>query len=146
MNNQSPHFSESFPIDPLSIGANFFSIDGLEFSFHLLRDNYPTLALVIQNLLIETRLNHETNTLDKLIELEMDVQVVSNIVTALSDMAELAANGHVDSKEEMIAIHQTLLDWLLYAQSFLNEINPLNMEAPLSTIKQQRSSLNNEPP
>jgi Na+/phosphate symporter len=83
----------------------------------------------VQNLLAETRSLHSNNTRDKLIELDLDVQMVSDIVTALSQVAEHAAgskeHSKEHSKEEMIAIHQTLLDWLLYAQSFLETINPL---------------------
>ena len=70
---------------------------------------------------------HTNNTQEKLIPLELDVQIVSDIVTALSEIAEHAALCEVHTKEERIAIHQTLLDWLLYAQSFLNMIDPLAM-------------------
>lgn len=62
---------------------------------------------------------------DKLIPLELDVHIISDIVTALSEVAEQAAQSDEHSKQEMITIHQTLLDWLLYAQSFLDTINPL---------------------
>ncbi|WP_157118013.1 hypothetical protein [Oceanicoccus sagamiensis] len=127
MDKQAPPFSESLPIDPLVISANYFSLDCLEFSFHCLREEYPSLALAVQNLLVESRLQHENNSREKLIELELDVQTVSDIVTALSEVAEHAALTEGHSKEEMIAIHQTLLDWLLYAQSFLDTINPLAM-------------------
>ena len=127
MNKLPPPFSESLPIDPLVISANYFSLDCLEFSFHCLREEHPTLALTVQNLLAETRVMHTNNTQEKLIPLELDVQIVSDIVTALSEIAEHAALCEVHTKEERIAIHQTLLDWLLYAQSFLNMIDPLAM-------------------
>ena len=124
MDKQQP-FNESLPIDPLVISANYFSLDCLEFSFHYLREEHPSLALTVQNLLAESRSQHSHNTQDKLIPLDLEVQTVSDIVTALSEIAEEAAESEAHSKEEMIAIHQTLLDWLLYAQSFLDTINLL---------------------
>ncbi len=128
LDKQPPQFDQSLPIDPIGISANYFSLDCLEFSFHCLREEHPSLALIVQNLLAETRTHHCNNSRDKLIQLELDVQAVSDIVTALSEVAEHAAQSEEHGKEEMIAIHQTLLDWLLYAQSFLDTINPLAIE------------------
>ncbi len=120
-------FGESPPTDPLIISANCFSLDCLEFSFQLLREEHPSLALIVQNLLAENRTQHSPQ--DKLIPLSLDVHRVSEIVTALSEVAEQVAQNEEHSKEEMIAIHQTLLDWLLYAQSFLDTINPLSISS-----------------
>ncbi len=117
MSQQPP--STSLPIDPLAVASNYFSLHCLEFSFNLLREHYPALALAIQNLTAQARQNHICNSEDKLLALDLDVQLVSDIVSALSDIAEQAANCNTGDKDKMIAIHQTLLDWLLYAQSFL---------------------------
>lgn len=59
--------------------------------------------------------------------IKLEVQLVSNIVSALSNIAELVANTNDRNKEEKVAIHQVLLDWLLYAQTFLNEMNALTI-------------------
>ena len=125
MDKQHPSFSESLPINSLVISASYFSQDCLEFSFHCLREEHPSLALIVQNLLAESRAEHQHNMQDKLIPLELDVHIISDIVTALSEVAQQAAQSDEHSKQEMITIHQTLLDWLLYAQSFLDTINPL---------------------
>ena len=128
MNQQSP--AQSLPIDPLSVASNYFSLCCLEFSFQLLREQHPTLALAIQNLTAEARLKQLANSDDKLLALDLDVQLVSDIVSALSDIAEHAAGSDEHDRDTMIAIHQTLLNWLLYAQTFLDA-------APASTPSQK---------
>jgi hypothetical protein len=110
------------------VAVNYFSLDCLQLSFELLRDHNPSLALLIQNEISTARQQQLINDQDKLIELTMDVVSVSEIVTALSKVAELSADDNSQcSKEMMIKIHQTLLDWLLYAQSFLREVAPLSL-------------------
>lgn len=115
-------------LDPLVIAVNYFSFECLQLSFQLLRDHSPSLALLIQNEISSARQQQLINDQDKLIELSMDVLQVSDIVSALSDVAEMAADEKQCSKETMIKIHQTLLDWLLYAQSFLREVDLLSLK------------------
>ncbi|MEH6557136.1 MAG: hypothetical protein V7459_14340 [Oceanicoccus sp.] len=110
---------EKNPVD----NATQLTVDCLEFSFLLLREIRPSLALIIQNLLAESRHYGDVNTGAKLITLNLDSQIVSDIVTALSGVAEHAASNDGSNKEQMVAIHQTLLDWLLYAQSFLDDFS-----------------------
>ena len=100
------------------------TVDCLGFSFLLLRKIRPSLALTIQNLIAESRHYGDINTGAKLITLNLDSQVVSDIVIVLSDVADQAASNNGCNKEQMVAIHQTLLDWLLYAQSFLDDFSP----------------------
>ncbi len=119
MNNRDFAFRLSQPIDPLSIAPNYFSLDCLELSFQLLREQHPGLALNCQNLLADARQQHHYASQDKLIPLEFDVLTVSQIVTALSETVDSSVNDGLLSKDEMIAVHQTLLNWLMYAQSFL---------------------------
>lgn len=114
-----PSNSGSHPIDPLSIAPNYFSLDGLEFSFELLREHHPALALCVQNLIAEARIQHQHCREEKQFPLDMSVSDVSAIVTALASIAEQSANSALDGEDTMIAIHQILLDWLLYAQSFI---------------------------
>jgi hypothetical protein len=119
LNNQPPYFSNSEPIDPLIVAANYFSLDCLEISFNLLRDQHPCLALSIQNILAEVRYKQTHNHQDKKIALHMELELVSKMVTALSSIAESAANDTQQCQSTLVSIHQTLLDWLLYAQSLL---------------------------
>jgi hypothetical protein len=121
LNRQLPAFIESLPIDPLVVAANYFSLDCLQITFKLLRDKQPCLALEIQNCIVEARFEHSHNPQDKRVALHMGLQQVSNIVTALSAIAESAASDSSYCKASIASIHQTLLDWLLYAQSFLVE-------------------------
>ncbi|MEE8057298.1 MAG: hypothetical protein V3T17_05615 [Pseudomonadales bacterium] len=114
-------------IDSVSTAPNYFSLGCLEFSFHLLRSQHPTLALAVQNLIAKARLNPINNSREKVLLIKLEVQLVSNIVSALSNIAELVANTNDRNKEEKVAIHQVLLDWLLYAQTFLNEMNALTI-------------------
>lgn len=116
-----PSSSRSHPIDPLSIAPNYFSLNGLESSFELLREHHPALALRVQNLIAEARIDHHQCSEEKQLPLDMNVSDVSAIVTALASIAEQSANSALDGEDTMISIHQTLLDWLLYAQSFLPE-------------------------
>jgi hypothetical protein len=121
LNRQLPAFTESLPIDPLVAAANYFSLDCLQISFKLLRDQQPCLALVIQNCLALPRTQQNYNHQDKQVALQLELQQVSDIVTALSAIAESAASDSNHCKASLATIHQTLLDWLLYAQSFLVE-------------------------
>ena len=121
MNRQLPAFIESLPIDPLVVAANYFSLDCLQITFKLLRDKQPCLALTVQNYIVEARHQHSHNHQDKQVALHMELQQVSNIVSALSAIAESAASDRSHSKASIASIHQTLLDWLLYAQNFLVE-------------------------
>ncbi|WP_101759385.1 hypothetical protein [Oceanicoccus sp. KOV_DT_Chl] len=123
-------FHHSQPIDPIAIAANYFSLDCLELSFQLLRDNHPATALRIQNLIAEQRLQHINNAQDKLIALDLDVYEVSDIVSIIAQQAEIIATQENKTKTEMIIVHQTLLDWLLYAQSFLADIDLLSIHEP----------------
>lgn len=123
--NNSSHFIESRPLNALSVAPSVFSLECLEFSFELLRHCHPSLALTVQNLMASYRPAHNSAPQDKTIAIELDVQLVSDIVICLSEIAESAASNEEIGKEEKIKIHQSLLDWLIYAQSFMDEVQPL---------------------
>jgi len=118
LTDSQPDESSADTVTPLSVEC-------LESSFLLLRDIRPSLALTVQNLIAESRHYSEPHPRDKLITLNLDAQIVSDIVTTISLVAEQAASDDDCDKEHMIAIHQTLLDWLLYAQCFVGDVAPL---------------------
>ncbi|MGK0500912.1 MAG: hypothetical protein ACJAYG_002566 [Oceanicoccus sp.] len=113
----------SQPIDPITVASNYFSIDCLQLTFQLLRANYPSLAMTVQSLQAQARHDFSNNTQDKLLEIDLEVKQVSEIVAALADIANMAAEHNDSDGEQLIAIHQSLLDWLLYAQHFLSDNN-----------------------
>lgn len=112
---------QSLPIDPLRAAANVFNLQTLEHSFRLLRHHYPALALLVQNLTAPHHAQNQARCQDCWISVDLDVNIVSDLVTALAAIAEHAAQNPFENHRNRFAIHQTLLDWLMYAQSFLNE-------------------------
>ena len=114
---------QSSPIDTLTVAAHMFSLQTLNHSFELVRQTHPALALTIQNLTAEYHNQSLARCQDCWISINLDVNTVSEIVCALSATAERAAADTRESMENRIAIHQTLLDWLMYAQSFLDDDN-----------------------
>lgn len=127
----------SQPLDPLMVAANYFSLNCLQLSFQLLRNQHPALALSIQNITADLHLTNCNNYSDKLIAIDMDVNSVSKIVAALAELAEQSAHDSTDNQHSMIIIHQTLLDWLLYGQSFISEINPPGIAQPENVVDQK---------
>ena len=124
MRDQSPLPSPVLTVDPLMVATNFFSIECLELTFTLLRKDHPSLALVIQNALTEARRKSLTGPYGQLIELHETAPRVKDIISALAAITETAANSQHRDKKHIVVIHQALLDWLLYAQSFLTETAP----------------------
>ena len=111
----------SRPIDALQAAAHIFNLESLEHSFELLRHRYPPLALIIQNHTAEYHRQAVDPHQELWISLELPVETVSDIVTALSAIAEDVAASPMANQEQRLAVHQTLLEWLIYAQSFLVE-------------------------
>ncbi len=114
---------------------NIFSLPALRFCFQLLRDDHPSLALELQNLMMEAKQGRDDveDCEDYDIELNLDVKEVTYIVSAISEIAEKAAHNEFHSKKNLIAIHATLLEWMLYAQSFTQELRALNLEPQLKS-------------
>lgn len=107
-----------------------FNLQVLEHSFALLRPRHPSLALCIRNL--TAVLHTRTYTLytqsddhrDTWVAIDLPAARVNEIVSALSDTAEGTADDTQYSKQEKIAIHRTLLAWMIYAQSFIEDQQP----------------------
>lgn len=117
----------SRPIDSIKAAANVFSLPVLEHSFLLMRPRYPALALLVQNCTASLNTERTDNSECGWITLNLPVEAVSQIIAALSKIAEEAAANPGEPREDCIAIHRTLLDWLIYAQSFLDE---MDLESP----------------
>lgn len=104
-----------------------FNLQVLEHSFELLRPGHPSQALCIQNLTAVLHARPYTKTTahddhrDTWIAIDLPAGRVSDIVSALSDVADSATGDGAESRREKIAIHRTLLAWMIYAQSFLDE-------------------------
>lgn len=111
----------SCPIDALQAAAHFFTLESLEHCFELLRHSYPPLALIIQNHTAEYHRQAVNANQELWVSLELPVETVSDIVTALSAIAEEVAASPTANQEQRLAVHQTLLEWLMYAQSFLSD-------------------------
>ena len=137
---------------------NLFTRSTLAFSFRLLREDYPSLALEIQNYMMEAKLDNcqlESRQLDNIdtdynealsdadnydIELNLDVAEVSQIVNAISEIAERAARNEFHSKKSLISIHATLLNWLLYAQSFTQDLQTITLDPKLKSSPKPNNS------
>lgn len=111
----------SRPIDPLQAAAHIFNLESLEHSFELLRHRYPPLALIIQNHTAEYHRQAINANQELWISLDLPVDIVSDIVSALSSIAEEIAASKAANQQQRLAVHQTLLEWLIYAQRFLVE-------------------------
>lgn len=101
--------------------AEIFSKSMLLQTFNFLREEYPGLALEIRNL---TALSQDDNK--NAFELALTPEKVSEIVIALSSIAEINAISANSNREQLIDLHGTLLDWLTYAQSFMHKIDIIN--------------------
>jgi hypothetical protein len=115
---------------------NIFSLPSLRFCFQLLRNDYPALALELQNIIMEANQDNDDPDDDcdnDTITLNLDVKKVSCIVSAISDIAEKAAHNEFHSKKNLIAIHSTLLEWLLYAQNFTQDLQLVSLDPQLKS-------------
>ncbi len=91
----------------------------LDHTFKLLRENHPSLALGIQNLLMA---NIPKPSVEN-IEISLNAIAVSKIVVAISTIAGQAVRHKELPSQELIAIHATLLDWLIYTQNNMRELD-----------------------
>lgn len=99
--------------------TNSFNRASLELTFKLLRPHQPTLALCIQNILTETRCINAPYDPEELISLEFEEQTVADIVDKLAEIGQSMSQDSHYSKQDLIAVRCLLMDWLIYAQSFL---------------------------
>lgn len=97
--------------------SNEFSRNTLEKCFELLRGSRPSLALVIQNILMESDQRFPECT----VALDLDEGHVSQIVEVLAEVGEVFAGDNNVSETELIKIRSILMDWMVYAQTFLDE-------------------------
>jgi hypothetical protein len=95
--------------------SNEFTRNSLKKCFELLRINTPSLALLIQNVLMESSERFPEAT----VALELDEATVSQIVEKLAAIGEAAAVDNTISKAELVKIRSMLMDWMVYAQTFL---------------------------
>ena len=106
-------------IDPEQ-GCNEFTRNSLEKCFELLRENSPSLAILIQNALMECNQRFPESQ----VSLQLDEITVNHIVAKLSEIGEAAAVTNRSPKTELIKIRSVLMDWMVYAQScqFENQV------------------------
>lgn len=97
--------------------SNEFTRNSLKKCFELLRINTPSLALLIQNILMESSERFPEAT----VALDLDETTVSQIVEKLAAIGEAAAGDDSISKTDLIKIRSILMDWMIYAQTFLGE-------------------------
>ncbi|MFT5692284.1 MAG: hypothetical protein ACI92E_001615 [Oceanicoccus sp.] len=116
-------------IGSLSSKRRLFRCRVLNHTFMLLRKNHPFLALYVQNLLAET--THGSPAAD--IETFLPAARISEIVIAISAIAEQSTNKNEASSLEVIAIHSTMLEWLIYTQNFMSNMNLLFVQPKLHT-------------
>ena len=100
--------------------TNSFNRASLELTFKLLRPHQPNLALCVQNILTETRCLKAPYDPEENIELELEEQAVAEIVDRLAEIGQTMSQANQYSKQDLIAVRCLLMDWLIYAQSFLS--------------------------
>lgn len=87
----------------------------------MLRCPYPSLALLIQNLTAGLLPTQTTSHSDTWVAIRLSPEEVNAIATALTAVADLAGGDCPTSAKHRVAIHRTLLAWLNYMQSFLDQ-------------------------
>lgn len=115
----------SQPVTSAGATANVFHLQVLEHSFTLLRQPAPSLALRLRNLTASLQLANGNDPHDVWVALTLEAPLVNDIVTALAAIAEQAARDDAISPPQQVAIHRTLLAWMIYAQSFAGQEPPL---------------------
>jgi hypothetical protein len=95
-------------------GSNEFTRNSLEKCFELLRENSPSLAILIQNALMECNQRFPESQ----VCLQLDEITVNHIVAKLAEIGDAAAAANSAPKTELIKIRSVLMDWMVYAQSF----------------------------
>jgi hypothetical protein len=95
-------------------GSNEFTRNSLEKCFELLRENSPSLAILIQNALMEC----DQRFPESQVSLKLDESTVNHIVAKLAEIGEATAVDTSAPKNELIKIRSILMDWMVYAQSF----------------------------
>lgn len=96
--------------------THYFDLPFLQQTFALLRYEYPSLALTVQNLTAST---HALAQPKQRIAINLEATIVSEIINALSEIGDQACEDKHCSKERLIEIRAVLLEWLIYAQQFL---------------------------
>jgi hypothetical protein len=109
-------------IDPEQ-GSNEFTRNSLEKCFELLREDSPSLAILIQNSLMEC----DQRFPESQVSLRLDESTVNHIVAKLAEIGETAAVENSVPKTELVKIRSILMDWMVYAQSF-------QIESPITDL------------
>jgi len=94
--------------------GNEFTRNSLKKCFDLLRDTCPSLALVIQNVLMESSERFPESS----IKLQLEASTVTEIVKKLAEIGEAAASDKATMKTELVKIRDVLMTWMVYAQNF----------------------------
>jgi len=113
--------------------TNSFNRASLELTFKLLRTHQPKLALCIQNILTETRCFNTPYDPEELIPLAFEDHAVAEIVDKLAEIGQSMSHDPHYSKQDLIAVRCLLMDWLIYAQSFLSSSEQLTDSKPVKT-------------
>jgi hypothetical protein len=98
-------------------GSNEFTRNSLERCFELLREDSPSLAILIQNSLMEC----DQRFPESQVSLNLDESTVNQIVAKLAEIGEAAAIDNSAPKTELTKIRSILMNWMVYAQSFDTE-------------------------
>ena len=99
--------------------THHFDPQFLRQTFTLLRYEYPSLALIVQNLITSTQQSAPDSRSTQLIAINLEARTVSEIINGLSEIGDRACEDESYSKDNLIEIRAVLLEWLLYAQQFL---------------------------
>jgi hypothetical protein len=104
--------------------TNAFSRANLELAFKLLRPCQPTLAILLQNALTLAHCPNTPHNPDEESILNFDEETVAAIVDQLAEIGHAMSANTRYSQQDLIAIRCLLMDWLIYAQSFMATTDP----------------------
>lgn len=101
--------------------AHYFEHNCLQQTFCLLRQEYPSLALIVQNVITTSSKRQSPDQNNKTIAVTLAATDISDIVYSLSAIGDQACQNKSQSKEQLAIIQEVLREWLSYAQHFLRD-------------------------
>jgi hypothetical protein len=95
---------------------DLFNRSTLELTYKMLRKKRPSLALLIQNVLVTAYPRDDYHTGLTAAELPLDADVARQIVHALSSLSDDMVAAGQTNRAELVLIRSLLLDWLMFAR------------------------------
>lgn len=94
--------------------SNLFTRNSLGKCFECLREHSPTLAILIQNALMESNQRFPESQ----VALDLDESTVKEIVAKLAEVVETMTAASNVPKDQLTNARSILMEWMVYAQSF----------------------------